>query len=150
MTEMGKVDRTALRFNQFCIVFFTALAFIFNLKWLIAATAAVMLAGTIFPKAGLFKLFYKNIIAKTGILKPVISNEDNKPHLFAQGLGGVFLTLGYAFLTFFNAVLLGWILSLIVLTLALVNLTFNFCMGCFLYYQIHKFDLSGLNPGVKE
>ena len=147
---MSKIDKSALKFNQFCIVFFVAAAFILNLKWLTAAVALVLITGTIFPGAGLFKLFYKNILRKTGLIKPELSQGDNSPHLFAQGLGGIFLTLSFILLTFLNTPVLGWILALAVLFLALVNLTFNFCLGCFLYYQLNKKGLFRLTPEAKN
>ncbi len=137
---INKLDRSAIKFNQGSIVVLTAIAFLFSLPWLIAFIAAVMLVGTIFPKAGLFKLIYKHIAKPLGIIKQNIVDENNSPHQFAQGLGGVFLAASFIAL---NAKLtaLGWILALIVLALAFINLTFNFCMGCFIYFQLNKTGL---------
>jgi len=136
----SKLDRSAIKFNQGSIVVLTAVAFLLNIPWLVAFTAAVMLTGTIFPKAGLFKLVYKYIAKPTGIVKPNIVEEDNSPHQFAQGLGGVFLAVSFAALTAEFAIL-GWILAFIVLALAFINLTVNFCLGCFIYFQLHKLGI---------
>ena len=140
MVNINKLDRNALRFNQGTIVLFTAAAFLLQLHWLIAVVAAVMLAGTIFPSAGLFKLIYFCIAKPLGIIKPEIVEEDSAPHQFAQGLGGVFLVLSFIALQF-NLDVIGWALSLIVLALALVNLTVNFCLGCYIYFQLNKSGL---------
>lgn len=150
MSKIYIIDRTGLKFNQICIVLSVATAFILNLPWLTGIVAAVLLAGTFFPKAGLFKLFYTYVVKKSGLLKPVISEEDMSPHLFAQGLGGIFLTLSYLLLTVFNLSLLGWIFSIAVLFLALLNLTFNFCLGCFIYYQLQKSGLFSAVPEAKR
>lgn len=136
----NKLDRSALKFNQGSIVVFTAIAFLFSLPWLVAFTAAVMLVGTIFPRAGLFKLIYKHIAKPFGIIKPDIVDEDNSPHQFAQGLGGVFLAVSFIALEA-KLIVLGWTLALIVLVLAFINLTVNFCAGCFVYFQLHKIGI---------
>jgi len=141
----NKLDRSALKFNQGSIVVLTAIAFLFSLPWLIVFTAAVMLAGTIFPKAGLFKLIYKHIAKPLGIIKPDVAEENNSPHQFAQGMGGIFLTVSFIALKakFF---VIGWILALIVLALAFINLTVNFCVGCYIYFQLNKLGLFRSKP----
>jgi len=133
----NKLDRNALKFNQGAIVTLTAAAFLLQQPWLIAFVMAVLIIGTIFPGAGLFKLIYFHIIKPAGIIKPNIVIEDSSPHQFAQGLGGVFLMFSFIALEF-NLSILGWGLSLIVLLLALVNLTVNFCLGCYIYFQLNK------------
>lgn len=138
--KISKLDRSALKFNQASIVVLTAVAFLFNIPWLIIFTSAVMLIGTIFPYAGLFKLVYKYIVKPIGIVKPNIVEEDNSPHQFAQGLGGIFLAVSFVALIA-KFIILGWILAFIVLALAFINLTVNFCAGCFIYFQLHKFGV---------
>ncbi len=144
-TPINKLDRSALRFNQGSIVVLTTIAFLFSLPWLIAFTAAVMLAGTIFPKVGLFKLIYKYAAKPLGIIKPNIVEEDNAPHQFAQGLGGVFLAVSFVALNS-KLIILGWVLALIVLALAFINLTVNFCLGCYIYFQLNKVGILRLKP----
>ena len=138
--KISKLDRSALKFNQASIVVLTAVAFLFNIPWLIIFTSAVMLIGTIFPYAGLFKLVYKYIVKPIGIVKPNIVEEDNSPHQFAQGLGGIFLAVSFVALIA-KFIILGWILAFIVLALAFINLTVNFCAGCYIYFQLHKFGV---------
>lgn len=139
--RINKLDRAALKFNQGSIIVLVSIAFILNAGWLIALVSVVLITGTIFPNAGLFKLIYFHIIKYTGIIKTKIVEEDNVPHLFAQGLGGVFLALSFILLEFTNQQLMGWSLSLIVLALAFINLTVNFCAGCFLYFQLGRLGI---------
>jgi len=136
--KIYKLDRSSLKFNQGTIVLLVSLAFILDLSWLTALVAVVLLTGTLFPNAGLFKLLYFYIAKPIGIIKPKIIEEDNTRHLFAQGLGGVFLAISFLLLDFTNQQLVGWILSIVVVVLAFVNLTTNFCAGCFLYFQLNK------------
>ena len=138
MSEANKLDRSALKFNQGAIVLLTSIAFVFNISWLVAFVAFVLLFGTLFPKAGLFKLIYLHVARPFGIMKPNIVGEDNTPHLFAQGMGGIFLTLSFLLLEFTNLQFFGWTLSIIIIVLAFVNIALNFCAGCFIYFQLGK------------
>lgn len=137
-----KIDNTALKFNQGSIVFFTGLAFLLNVYWLVAVVGIILLLDTVVTGTGLFKLFYKVVVKPLGILKPNIIEESKTPHQFAQGMGGIFLLISFSFLQFFGLTVLGWALSFIVIALAFVNLTANFCAGCFIYFQIQKIKLS--------
>ncbi len=136
-----KIDRSALRFNQGAIVILVSIAFLFNLNWLVALVSLVMLVGTLLPKVGLFKLTYLHIAKPLGIIKPQIVNESNTPHLFAQGLGGVVLAAAFLLLNFTDQNIIGWFLSIVVVALAFINLTVNFCVGCYIYYQLTKIGI---------
>jgi len=139
--KINRLDRSSLKFNQGAIVFLVSMAFVFNINWLVAFVSLVMLAGTVLPKAGLFKLIYFSILKPLGIIKPKIVEEDNTPHLFAQSFGGLFLALSFLFLNFTNQQFTGWLLSIIVVALAFINLTTNFCAGCFIYFQLNKLGI---------
>lgn len=136
------LDKTSLKFNQGCIVVFTSLAFLLNIYWLVALVGIVLLLDTLIPGTGLFKLTYKNVIKPLRILKPHISGESRAPHQFAQGLGGSFLIFAFILLQYLGFSLIGWAVSFIVIALAFVNLTLDFCAGCFIYFQIQKIKLS--------
>ena len=132
-----QVDHTALRFNQAVIIALLLAAFLFNWTWLVALTAAVMLIGTIWPAASLFKLIYARLLKPSGLLRPDVIQDDPAPHLFAQGLGGLVLLAATAALIA-GASLAGWTLAGIVVVLAAVNLFLRFCLGCFIYYQLAR------------
>ena len=141
---MGQVDQTALRFNQAAIIVLLSIAFLFDQVWLVAFVATVMLVGTIWPKAGLFKLAYGYGLRPMGLLRPNRMVDDPAQHLFAQGLGAIMLIL--AVISFaLGAAILGWVLTSIVVALAAVNLFLHFCLGCFLYYQLSK---HGIRPAL--
>jgi len=143
-TSTNRVDQTALKVNQACIVILLAWAFLFNWPWLVALVALVMLVGTFVPDAGLFKQFYSRVLRPAGLLKPKVVADEPQPHLFAQGVGGTFLLLAsFAFLLGWPVV--GWVLTGIVIALAAVNLIFGFCAGCFMYYQLGR---RGLKPSL--
>lgn len=138
-----RVDRNVLRFNQASIVLATVVAFVLGAeagRWLVLATALVMLAGTAWEPLSLFKQLYRQVFVRAGLLKPRPVPDDPAPHRFAQGLGGTFLLGGFlAFLA--GAAAVGWALAWMVVALALVNLFFGFCAGCFLYFQLERVGL---------
>lgn len=140
-----KVDHAALRVNQASIIALLAIAFVANALWLVAFVAAVMVVGTIWPQAGLFKLAYARVLRPAGILKPDLRDDDPQPHLFAQGLGGIFLVFSTLFL-WLNLSLVGWLLAGIVVVLAAVNLFLQFCLGCFIYYQLERAGIHAALP----
>ena len=137
---VSSIDRTSLKFNQGSIVTIVILAFTFQIQWLVAALAVVLLVGTIIPPAGGFKLLYAYVVRPLRILRPEVVEEDITQHLFAQGLGGIFLSIAYFFLNGIHEPLIGWSLSFFVAALAFVNLTTNFCMGCFLYLRLRRWS----------
>ena len=139
-----KVDQSAFKFNQASIITLLVLAFLFNAAWLVAFVAAVMLVGTVWPEAGLFKQIYARGLKPAGLLKPNVVDDDPQPHLFAQGLGGIFLVLSAAAL-WLGAPVAGWALAAIVIVLASLNLFLGFCLGCFIYYQLGRV---GVKPAL--
>lgn len=148
---MPRVDRNALRFNQACIVIATVVAFVLGSglgKWVVLATAAVMLAGTAWEPLSLFKQVYRQVLVRSGALSPCVVEDDPTPHRFAQGLGGAFLLGSFAALVA-GATAVGWALAWLVVALALVNLLFGFCAGCFLYFQLERVGLLPRSGGAR-
>lgn len=145
-----RVDRNALRFNQASIIVLLAVAFVLGAdigRWLVLAVAAVMLAGTFIPPAALFKVAYKHVVLRVGLLHPDLVADDPAPHQFAQGLGG--LVLAFALVAFFaGAAVVGWAFVAAVVALAAVNLVFGFCLGCFVYHQLGRLGIAPLSPGA--
>ncbi len=139
-----KVDQNALKFNQASIILLLVLAFLLNAAWLVAFVAAVMLVGTLWPEAGLFKQIYARWLKPAGLIKPDVIDDDPQPHLFAQGLGGIFLVLSAGAL-WLGAPVIGWALAATVIVLASLNLFLGFCLGCFIYYQLGRV---GVKPAL--
>lgn len=140
-----RVDKTALKVNQGFITSLVVLAWVLDGSAgpvIIGLVAAVMCVGAAFPEWNLFRISYLKVFKPTGILKPNVAAEDPTPHRFAFGLGGVFMAASTAAFAF-SVPTVGWVLAWIVFTLAFINLTVNFCMGCFIYYHLGR---AGLLP----
>lgn len=143
------IDVNQLKFNQISIITFLLLGFILNLEILVYFTALIMIIGSIIPKFAVFKQIYKNIVLKNNLIKPNIIEDSQAPHNFAQLLGGIVLAIaGSLFLLNISAI--GWIFVWVVILLAFINVAFNFCMGCFIYYQIHRLKVRGLNKQTQK
>lgn len=134
------VDQNALRTNQIFIVATVAVAFVFGSTWgawLLAILAIFMAIGVIIPGNGPLQLFYRQVLLPTGLVKAKREPGSMEPHRFAQAMGATVLALAAIFL-FGGFDLIGWILGFLVLALALVNLVFGFCAGCFIHLQLGR------------
>jgi hypothetical protein len=140
-----RVDRNTLRTNQAFSVGLTILAFMLGGSVgasIVLATGLVMTAGTFDARLALFKQAHRQVLKPLGILGSDVQPEDPMPHQFAQAIGAAFL-LAAAISLFGGASGLGWTLNFIVTALAFINLTIQFCAGCFVYFQL---DRRGLLP----
>lgn len=133
-----KVDTTALKFNQASLVTLTLTAFLFDLRWLVLAVGLVLVVGTLFPRAALFKQIYLKVLKPAKLLKPNIIPDDPAPHRFAQGVGAAFLLASSFALLVMESIAIGWALAWVVIVLAAINLFFGFCAGCFVYFQLDR------------
>lgn len=138
---LTNIDHTALKVNQATIIALLMLAFVLNQAWLVAAVAAVMAAGTLLGRPGFLPL-YRGVLKPLGLVKPDVLADHPEPHRFAQGLGAVFLGIGFILLTLELAAL-GWALSWLVVGLAALNLFAGFCAGCAVYYWLARLRIPG-------
>jgi len=139
-----RVDHSALRTNQAFIIGLLLLGFILNSWLLVAFVAAVMLIGTVWTQAGLFKRIYRHILRPIGLIKPDVISDNPEPHRFAQGFGGV-VALAATVALLLDAAVVGWALTWLVIVLAALNLFLRFCAGCFVYYQLNRLGVPGFD-----
>jgi hypothetical protein len=133
----NQFDRTAVRVSQAAMVGLLLIAFLFNITWLVPLMAVLLVAGTIDRRLALFQRAYRDLLRPLGLLKPDLRTEDATAHRFAQGVGAAVLIAASAGLLA-GLSTLGWALTLLVVTLAAINLLFGFCAGCFLYLQLAR------------
>lgn len=140
-----RVDANVLRTNQVTIVAVVAVAFVIGAgagAWLIALLALSMAIGAARPGFGPIQLFYRRVLTPSGLVKPSPREESPAPHRFAQALGAAFL-FASALLLLAGVTTFGWLLGGVVVALALTNLVFGFCAGCFVFLQLRR---AGLLP----
>jgi hypothetical protein len=142
MSTSRQVDHSALRTNQAFIIGLLSVAFLLDAPLLVAFVSAVMIVGTIWPQAGLFKRFYRHVLRPAKIVRPDVIPDNPEPHLFAQGLGGLFTALSTIALLA-GAPGIGWALSWLVIVLAGLNLFAGWCAGCTVYYWLNRLGVPG-------
>ncbi|ULH16438.1 DUF4395 domain-containing protein [Deinococcus sp. KNUC1210] len=130
---MNKTDLNALKFNQLTVVGVTAVAVVASQPWLAGLLGAAMLIGAVSPTRSPMRAAYRAVGPRLG-LNPDIVEESPEAHLFAQGVGGVFL-LASALSGLAGLGVLSAVLGLTVIALALLNLTARICVGCLMYFQ---------------
>lgn len=145
-TGISVVDHSAIKVNQAGIILTVLVAFIGSAfsRWfliLLPALAAVLLIGTFAPSLALFKQLYFQVLKPRGVVRPHPVEDRPEPHNFSQGLGGVFLVVASLLIPF--SVVLALALALIVAALAFVNVAFNYCLGCQIYYFLGRRGLIG-------
>ncbi len=144
MTAERSVDHSAIRTNQAFIIALLGLAFVLNTPLLVAFVSAVMVIGTIWPQAGLFKRIYQHVLRPAGLVRPNVIPDNPEPHLFAQGLGGIFTALSFLALLA-GAPVVGWALAWLVIILAGLNLFAGWCAGCTVYYWLNRLGVPGFD-----
>lgn len=132
-----RVDHNAIKFNQTSLTIVAVAAFVLDWPWLVGILAVILAAGTTRPQWGVFRIVYQRAALPLGWLRPHLVDDDPAPHRFAQGVGAAFLVLSWTALAS-GAPVLGWASDLLVAVLAAVNVIFNFCAGCFMYYQLRR------------
>ena len=155
METLKKIDHSALRINQIVIILLNILAFVFNLSWLAALVALVMLVGVLLSVPG-FGFIYYYVLKPAGLARPEILLDNPEPHRFAQALGAVFMLAGSAAFLLGQPGL-GWSLVWLVAGLAALNAFAGFCAGCMIYYWLSRLKVPGFEksppggifPGMK-
>jgi Domain of unknown function (DUF4395) len=136
------IDQNALRFNQALIVVLLVLGFVLGEDrggvWLVVAVSVSLAIGAAFPGRGPFQLLYREVLVRFGLIDRTVEPGDPAPHRFAQGLGAACLAVS-AVLLWAGAETVGWVVAWLVIALAMTNLLFSFCLGCFIYLHLGRF-----------
>lgn len=131
-----RFDRNALRFGQISLISVLVIGYLFNLPYAIYVGALMLLSALVLPawapQLMLYRWFVHNNWANTAI-----HDEDPAPHRFAQQMGLGVLVIGTV-ASIVGSLTLAWGAALVVIALALLNVTTGFCAGCFVHAQIAK------------
>jgi hypothetical protein len=137
MTSLHKLDQNSLKTGQALTILLVLLAFILGeVAWpLVAFVAIAQLFGGLGLPYAPYKLIYQ--YGFKSFIKPNIITDNPEPHQFSMLIGAVFNGAATIALLFNNP-LLAWILTWIVIALANLNFWLNFCVGCWVYYQLNR------------
>jgi hypothetical protein len=140
--SVRKLDHNGLKTGQAITIVLLVIAFVANLWPLVALVALAQLLGGLGVTFAPYRLIYQYLIKPTGLVKPKIEIDNPEPHQFSMLVGAVFNTAATIALLN-NAPTVGWLLVGIVVALANLNFWVNFCVGCWMYYQLHRLGIPG-------
>jgi len=129
-------DRSAQRFTQITLITLIAVGFVASSPAFIWA-AAIMLGLTLFNPNYAPQLLGYRFLVRANVLRTERVVEDPAPHRFAQQVGFGVLIVGVV-ASSVGALSIAWGAGVLVLTLALINVTTGFCAGCFMYAQLAR------------
>lgn len=129
-------DRNAQKTNQITLVTTIALGYVLQQPALLVIAAGLLAAATFLPNYAPQLLVYRWLV-RMNVLPTARVAEDPAPHRFAQlvGLSVLGIALGATAIGFTG---IAWGAALLVLFLAVVNLTTGFCAGCFMHAQLAR------------
>ncbi|MBZ0298983.1 MAG: DUF4395 domain-containing protein [Anaerolineae bacterium] len=137
-----RIDQTGLKTGQALTIILLIVAFIVNSWLLVALVGLAQLFGALDAPFAPYRLIYQRLVKPSGLVQPRPEIDNPEPHRFALLVGAVFN--GAATLALLNqAPLLGWVLVGIVVVLANLNFWVNFCLGCWVYYQLNRLGIPG-------
>ncbi len=146
---LRKVDQTGIKVGQGTTIVLLLLGFVLN-SWLLVGIVAVsqLLSAFDAPFAP-YRLLYQRVIKPLGITRPNVIRDNPEPHRFAQLLGGLMNTAAAALLLV-GVPTPAWVLVWVVIALANLNFWLNFCLGCWMYYQLHRLGVPGFTQSPVE
>lgn len=143
-TPVRKVDQTGLKVGQAATIILLLAAFILG-SWLLVAIVAVsQLLGALDVSYAPFRLLYKLVLRPAGLVRPRIEPDQPEPHHFAMLVGAIFNAAAVVLLLA-GLPVAGWALVWVVIVLANLNFWLNFCLGCWMYYQLNRLGVPGFN-----
>lgn len=143
-TSYRRIDQNALKSGQALTIGLLLIAFIVESWPLVAFVAISQLAGAVALPIAPYRLVYQLILKPIGLVQPRIQADNLEPHRFAMLVGAIFN--GAATLALIGGIaVLGWMLVWIVIILANLNFWLNFCLGCWVYYQLNRLGVPGFS-----
>lgn len=124
------IDQRAPRTLQTTVAIVTGLAFLLNQEWLVALMALQLIVGLSFGR-----IYCVPCVFWFKVLQPRFGEgriEDSRPPRFANIVGAIFMTSATV-LFILGLTTAGWVLTLIVTTLASLAAISGICVGCEMY-----------------
>lgn len=139
MATDGIYDITARKVHQATCVALLATGFVVGEPagvWLATLVGVVMLAGRFWWPADIFRQLTWRVLEPAGIVRRRDVREDHNTRRIARTIGGIVLLAGAALLAAGTAA--GWILIAPIAIMIALDAVFNFCVLCFLTYQVGR------------
>jgi hypothetical protein len=139
---IGKLDQNGLKTGHATTILLLILAFVLDQWLLVALVGLAQLLGALDVPFAPYRLLYQYVIKASGLVKPNPQPDNPEPHRFAMLVGALFNGAATVALLA-GAPVVGWVLVAIVVVLANLNFWLNFCLGCWVYYQLNRLGVPG-------
>lgn len=137
-----QVDTNGLRFGNGATIVLLVLAFLLDAPIVVLLVAVAQLLGGLELPFAPYRLVYRALVAR-GVFVPNVITDNPEPHHFAMKVGALFNGVGASLLLLGSAV--GWLPVWVVIVLANLNFWLNFCLGCWMYYQLNRLGVAGFS-----
>lgn len=148
-TTLRQVDQTGLKTGQAATIILLVLAFVLNAWPLVALVAIAQLLGAVDAPFAPYRLLYQRVVKPSGLVKPQVIQDNPEPHRFALLVGGLF-DAAATLLLLAGVAVPAWVLVWVVIALANLNFWLNFCLGCWMYYQLNRLGVPGFTRAPVE
>lgn len=133
--DTPRLDAHALKFGNGATIVLLLLAFVLNMPLLVAFVALAQLLGGLNLSFAPYRLAYQAAL-RAQLLRPKVMVDNAEPHRFAMLVGAGFNGVGAGLLL--AGAEAGWLPVAVVVVLANLNFWLNFCLGCWMYYQLNR------------
>ncbi len=123
---LTKVDKQAIRFNQATGMVLIIIGLVLDQPWLVLLTCVCIAVSLVWPELNPFRVLYRQAFLKTGLLKPLIEDDNPSSHRFAALLAAIVLAVSSLFLLWLNMITLGWVFAIFVAILVALSVFANF------------------------
>ena len=146
---LRKVDQNGLKSGQVLTIILLIAGFVLDSWGLVAFVALAQLLGALDLPFAPYRLFYHFVLKPSRLVQPRVIADNPEPHRFAMLVGALFNGAGVLALAA-GVAPVGWLLVGIVIALANVNFWLDFCLGCWVYYQLNRRGVPGFVSGPVE
>ena len=137
----NQVDHAEIKMGQILTIAISATALALQDPLpLIILGVIFLLSGTVRTLSP-FSIIYRWIINPAGIMQSDYRLDNIQPHKFGQLVGALTVLIALGLMQI-GYPLAGW--SVVALLIALTVISYaGWCIGCFMYYQLHRLGIGG-------
>lgn len=128
----------SLRFSRTIYGLLALLAFLFKCPWVVLFTGILMLIGAVLSEYNIFYQLHYWVLRKLLKDKSEPIKKEAGELIFACGMGGIFLIVGFLLLYFEKAVGFAWVLILLTSGMMLSAGIAGICMAAIMYAVFKK------------
>lgn len=136
-----QVDHAEIKLGQIFTMLLSVAAVVFAEPAYLVVLGGVFLVTAVYRPLSPFVLVYRYVVRPLGVIRSDYRLDNIQPHAFGQFIGAITVMLALALL-YMGYRQAGWAIVWVLFGLTLISYL-GWCVGCFLYYQLHRLGLRG-------